>query len=49
MSLGWVVLLEGTMTACKIVWLSLAGLAILIVLDGITTAITITLQKPREE
>jgi hypothetical protein len=49
MALGWVVLLEGTMTACSIAWLSLTGLSILMILDGITTAITITLQKPREE
>jgi hypothetical protein len=49
MPLGWVVLLEGSMTASKIAWLSLTGLAILMILDGVTTAITITLQKPREE
>lgn len=43
---GFVVLLEGTLTFCSVQWLSLAGLAILMVLNGVTAAVT--LQKPRE-
>lgn len=42
---GFVVLLEGTLTFCSITWLSLAGLAILMVLNGVTAAVI--LQKPR--
>ncbi len=38
MALGWVVILEGTMSICDIRWLSLTGLVILIVLDGVTAA-----------
>jgi hypothetical protein len=45
-ALGFVVLLEGTLTFCSIAWLSLTGLAILMVLNGVTAAVT--LQKPRE-
>lgn len=43
-ALGFVVLLEGTMTFCSIAWLSLAGLAILMILNAITAAVT--LQRP---
>ena len=43
-ALGFVVLLEGTMTFCGIEWLSLAGLSILMVLNAITAAVT--LQRP---
>jgi hypothetical protein len=46
-ALGFVVLLEGTLTFCSVVWLSLAGLAILMVLNGVTAAVT--LQTPAEE
>lgn len=46
-ALGFVVLLEGTLTFCTILWLSLSGLAILMILNAITAATT--LQKPKEE
>lgn len=46
-ALGFVVLLEGTLTFCSIQWLSLAGLAILMILNGVTAAVT--LAKPRTE
>lgn len=40
-ALGFVVLLEGTLTFCSVQWLSLAGLAILMVLNGVTAAVTL--------
>jgi hypothetical protein len=40
-AIGFVVLLEGTMTFCSILWLSLAGLAILMILNAITAAVTL--------
>lgn len=46
-ALGFVVLLEGTLTFCSVPWLSLAGLAILMVLNGVTAAVA--LQEPGEE
>lgn len=46
-ALGFVILLEGTLTFCHVVWLSLAGLAILMTLNGVTAAVT--LQKPKED
>jgi hypothetical protein len=46
-ALGFVVLLEGTLTFCSVRWLSLAGLAILMVLNGVSAAVI--LQKPKED
>jgi len=45
--LGFVVLLEGTLTFCSVQWLSLAGLAILMVLNGVSAAVM--LQRPEIE
>jgi len=45
-ALGFVVLLEGTMTFCSILWLSLAGLAILMILNAITAAVTLQARSP---
>lgn len=45
-ALGFVVLLEGIMTFSQTAWLALSGLAILIVLNGISAALT--LQKPED-
>ena len=48
-ALGFVVLLEGTMTFCSITWLSLAGLAILMILNAITAAVTLQARTPHIE
>jgi hypothetical protein len=46
-AVGFVVLLEGTMTFCSIAWLSLAGLAILMILNAVTAAVTLQARKTR--
>ena len=46
-ALGFTVVLEGNLVFCKIAWLSIAGLVILVLLNGITAAVL--LQRPREE
>jgi len=40
-ALGFVVLLEGTLTFCSVRWLSLAGLAILMTLNGAAAAVAL--------
>jgi VIT1/CCC1 family predicted Fe2+/Mn2+ transporter len=44
-ALGFVVLLEGVLMFSRVAWLSLSGLVILMVLNGVTAAVT--LQKRR--
>ncbi len=46
-ALGFVILLEGTLTFCSVRWLSLAGLAILMVINGLSAAVM--LQRPEIE